>query len=383
MSVASHSERRFGTVAVAASVALLLAGCGRGADEEVESQAVAPVRVAAATSGSIRGFVHATGVVTPAPGAELVVVAPEAARVAELPHAEGDRVRRGELLARFDIPGAAAEARRAVAEVQRAEAQLANARARAQRASALFDRGIAARQEVEDADRDVADAIAAVAQAESGSTAADAIAERAVVRAPFDGFIAKRHHNPGDLVEASAADPVLRVVDLQRLEVMASVPLADASRIRIGAPARLTAGGGAMSDLRVVSRPAAVEAVSATVPVRLAFVEPAESPVGAPVEVEIQSEEHAGAVLVPVAALVREGEETAVFVVDGNRARRRAVEIGLMDGERVEILSGLEAGATVIVDGQAGLPDGAETTVVEEAGGGSTPTAAVAAEDRE
>ena len=54
---------------------------------------------------TIRGIrSSATAIVTPAPGADLVVTAPEAARIAEMPHAEGERVRKGDLLVRFDIP---------------------------------------------------------------------------------------------------------------------------------------------------------------------------------------------------------------------------------------------------------------------------------------
>ena len=60
-----------------------------------------------AATGSIRGVVHATGVVSPAPGAELVVIAPEPARIVEIPHAEGDRVQQGDVLVRFEIPNTA------------------------------------------------------------------------------------------------------------------------------------------------------------------------------------------------------------------------------------------------------------------------------------
>jgi multidrug efflux pump subunit AcrA (membrane-fusion protein) len=62
-------------------------------------------------------------------------------------------------------------------------------------------------------------------------------------------------------------------------------------------------------------------------------------------------------------ALVREGEETAVFVVMGDKAQRRPVKIGLTDSEHVEIVSGVKAGEQVIVDGQAGLPDNAKITI--------------------
>jgi RND family efflux transporter MFP subunit len=254
--------------------------------------------------------------------------------------------------------------------VGRAQAAVDNARAAQARARELFDRGVAARKEVEDANRSVADADAAQAEARASLAASQAIASRAVVRATFDGLVARRGHNPGDLVEPSAGDPVLRVIDPNRIEVVAAIPLADASRIDIGAPGHLAPPPANAPDARltVTSRPAAVEPGTATIPVRLGFATPVDIPAGTPVQVEIEAELHNGATLVPLAAIVREGEEMAVFVVIGSTAKRRAVRTGLSDSLRVEIVSGVNAGEIVIVDGQAGLPDNASISVSDGPG---------------
>src|SRR5712691_11075731 len=243
------------------AVALVAAACSKPAAEETESQAPVPVKVAEAMTGSIRGVLHATGVISPAPEGELIVIAPEAGRIMEIPHAEGERVARGDMLVRFEIPSLAAEVQRQAAEVQRAQATLANAKSNQTRQHELFDRGIAARKDVEDADRNVADAEAAVGQAEASRASAITSAARSIVRATFDGVIAKRFHNPGDLVEAAASDPVLRVIDPRRLEVVASVSISESPRVVVGAPARLAAvpNGGREVALKVISRPAQVE----------------------------------------------------------------------------------------------------------------------------
>jgi len=366
-----------GLFAVVAS----LQACGSQKVDEVESKTVVRVKTAAASLGTIRGIVHATGLVTPAPGADLVVVAPESARIVEMPRAVGDRVRRGDLLVRFEIPTAAAEVQRQEAEVARGQAAIDNARAALTRARELFERGVAARKEVEDATRGVADADAALAEARASLAASQALAGRAIVRATFDGVIARRLHNPGDLAEPSASDPVLRVVDPNRIEVVASIPLSDAPRIEIGAPGRLASAPRNAADVRltVTSRPAAVEIGTATIPVRLAFAAPADIPAGTPVQVDIDAELHKGVVLVPAVSIVRDGEDAAVLVVIDSKAKRRAVEIGLSDGTNVEILSGVNAGEIVIVDGQAGLPDDAAIAVadgpgaVSDAGRGGAP----------
>jgi RND family efflux transporter MFP subunit len=361
-------KRRTARLVGGVALAALWIACNRESAEEVESETRVAVRTAPASLGDIRGVVHATGIVNPAPGADLVVIAPEAARVLEIPHAAGDRVRSGDVLVRFETPGPAADVQRQQAEVTRARTTLENARVAERRARELFDRGIGARRDVEDATRAVADAEAAVAEAQASLAAAQAVAGRATVRATFDGIVAKRQHNPGDLVEPTASDAVLRVVDPRRIEVVAAVPLADASRIDVGAPAHLVGTSSDTPDiaLKVLSRPAAVESGTATVPVRLGFASPATFPVGAPVQVDIEAEQHKGVVLVPAAAIVREGDETAVFVASGAKAQRRAVEAGLTDGARVEIVSGVKPGEMVIVDGQAGLPDDAAIAVAND-----------------
>ena len=83
----------------------------------------------AAAVGEIEGHINVTGMVTPAPGADWTIVAPEPARIAELPKAEGDRVAAGDVLVRFDIPTLAAG-------VVRASAPRSCRRARASRARA-------------------------------------------------------------------------------------------------------------------------------------------------------------------------------------------------------------------------------------------------------
>jgi multidrug resistance efflux pump len=123
---------------------------------------------------------------------------------------------RGDLLVRFDMPSASADVARQQAEIARAQARLENSRFAQTRARDLLDRGIISRREMEDADRDVADAQADVARAETARAAADAAAARAIVRAPFTGVIAQRLHNPGDVVQGIATDPILRLVSTTR-----------------------------------------------------------------------------------------------------------------------------------------------------------------------
>jgi membrane fusion protein, multidrug efflux system len=350
--------------ALAAVCCLAALRCGREVAEDVQSEAVVPVTTAPAQVGTIRGTVHATGVVSPAPGAELLVIAPEAGRIAEMPKAEGDVVRRGDLLVRFEIPTISTDVQSKRAEVTRARARLENAQAAQARAHDLFERGIAARKEVEDADREIADARADLAQAEAALAASETLNGRTTIRASFDGVIARRSHNPGDLVEPTASDPVLRVIDPRRLEVNASVPLPDVPRIVVGAPARVIDNSPPTPvTLKVASRPAAVEPGTAAAPIRLAFTGPANYAVGTPVQVSIDAEVHRDVLLIPVPAVVHEGADTYVFVASGGKAQRRSIVTGLADEQHVEVVSGLKRDEPVITHGHAGLPDGAAISV--------------------
>ena len=80
-------------------VAFVATGCHKSAGEETETSAAVPVEVAAARVGDVRAVVAVTGTADPAPGADWTIIAPQPARVAEITKAEGDRVRKGELLA--------------------------------------------------------------------------------------------------------------------------------------------------------------------------------------------------------------------------------------------------------------------------------------------
>ncbi|HXO27428.1 MAG TPA: hypothetical protein VOA80_08810, partial [Thermoanaerobaculia bacterium] len=196
------------TAAAAVAAAGAIAGmsaCSKPASQETDTEDKVPVVTRPATRGTIRPVVVATGMVKPATGAELLVSAPQSARIAEMPKGVGDRVRKGDLLVRFDIPSLDADASERRSALASAEARVTTALANEQRIQLLFQRGIAARKELEDAERELTDAEAAVAAAKTARTAAGQLAGRQVVRAPFAGVVAARGHNPGDLVDASAA----------------------------------------------------------------------------------------------------------------------------------------------------------------------------------
>ena len=233
-----------------------------------------------------------------------------------MPKGVGDRVRRGELLVRFEIPSLDADAAARRSDLARGQAQLATARQNAARLSGLFQRGIAARKEVEDAQRDLA----------PGGGDRDRGPERDGGRRPARRArggaraLRRRRRRPlasgGGHRRSGGPEPLLRVIDPSRLQVEAAVPAGELGRIAVGSPARVRGAGFPDEAARVVARPAAVDPATGTALARLAFDAPTRRPAGLAVEVEIYGEEHPAAVLVPAEALVQEGPESFVFTVD-------------------------------------------------------------------
>jgi hypothetical protein len=130
-------------VLLAIVAACLVSACHRDAAEDNTGHPWSSGR--AGESGPIREVIAAAGVVTAAPGAELVMTAPETARIVTS-RAEGDRAG-SDLLVRFEIPSLTAGAASGQGAIEQAQARVENAKAAATRCG-LFERGVAARKEV-------------------------------------------------------------------------------------------------------------------------------------------------------------------------------------------------------------------------------------------
>jgi RND family efflux transporter MFP subunit len=341
----------------------LAAACHRAQPEDLQTEAAVPVEVAEARAGTITAVISATGTVTAAAGGDVTITAPQPARIAELRWSVGDHVKRGALVVRFDSPPIRTDLATRAAELAQAQARLENARKNHARLTELLSRGIASRKEVEDAKRELREAEAAVRQGEGTQAAAADLAARATPAAPFDAVVAERWHGEGDLVDAN--EHVVRLVDPHRLEVTAAVAVADALRVVAGRSARVIVPGaeaGATLPATVASGPGAADALTGTAAVRLKLV--SALPVNTPVQVEIDAEVRHDAIVVPMAAVVKEEEEAHVYVVGADgKAHRRTVTLGLTTPAEAQLLTGVKVGEKVVVKGQDELPDGAQVTV--------------------
>ncbi len=354
-------------ITVLLSVAAL-DGCGRSTprtdSDPAEENGVIPVAAQPAQVGALRATIHVSGTVVPADGAEFLAVAPEPARIVEVTRNQGDSVAAGDVVVRFELQTAAQELGRQQADLARTQAQLENVRATRQRVADFVERGLVARNDLNQADRDVTEAQAAVTTATNALKRAQDTMARATIATPFAGIVANRLHNPGDVAQASITDPVLRIVDPRRLEILASIPGADAARVLPGSPARVAGVvNGQTVQLSVASRPGGTPDADGNLRVRLTFVAPAGLPVDTPVEIDIDGEERLNVVFVSPTSLVGTSTTPALFVAVGDVAQRRIVTTGVTTELGVEITSGLKAGELVITRGQSSVPDGARINV--------------------
>jgi RND family efflux transporter MFP subunit len=343
---------------------LVLPACRRSAPRESEPEEAIPVIVEPVRLGNIRAAISATGVVSTLPGATFAVIATQPARIAEITKNVGDAVKSGEMLVRFEFPSLRAQRSVNEAAMKAAQARVQQAQLTRQRIQMLVGKGAASRSEQDDADRDLAAAEAELGVAKAALSAVDAQSGQTLIRAPFDGMVTERLHNPGDTVRADESDPILRLIDPKQVQVTATLPVADTMRFVVGATARTIAEGQTKPDLlRVATRPAP-ESGAKTVDVTLAFDTPTELTPGTQVGIEIDAEQRSNVPLVPAVAVIKDNPEQPIVVVAvGGVVQRRPVTIGLVDGENIEILSGLKPGELIITQGHSTLRDGTPVSV--------------------
>jgi RND family efflux transporter MFP subunit len=300
---------------------------------------------------------------------------------------EWARVRKGDPLLSVDTREGEVVLQKAKASLSMAEAGLLEAEAAGSRAEREYDRavklsesGLITRQGMDDA-RTQKEATAAriaaakaqvVAAREDVSHAATRIA-KALIRSPFDGVVAERLVNVGDLV-GEMQKVVFRLVDNRLLELTAAVPSSEMSALRTGQPLVFSTDAfpgrefhGKVTwinpSVNPGDRSVRVIAEVPNVPEVLKG--------GLFVKGRILTGGRKGVVMVPRSALftwdpgARKGD---VFILDNGAARLRPVTTGAVQGEAVEIPSGLSQGEKVITRGAFNLKDGDAVKVVRVEG---------------
>lgn len=370
-------------VAVAAAVWWLLVA--RGGGPEVETAAVR--EVAAGAGGAAVSVLDASGYVTAR--RQATVSAKITGRLTSVEVEEGMAVEEDRVLARLDDSTARRELALSEAELAAArsrltetEVRLREARVDLERVRNLRQAGVQSQSTLDAAEAE-ADSLAARLDAEHDQVAVAgrrvALArqnlEDTLVRSPFDGIAISKDAQPGEIVSPVSGGGgftrtgISTIVDMSSLEIEVDVNEAYIGRVEPGQP--VVAVLDAYPDWRipahVITTIPAADRQKATFQVRIGFDELGDSRIlpdmGAKVsfqaEPEADAEAQAGPrLLLPRAAVARDGGADVVFAVRDGVVERRAVSLGGTLGDEVEVLSGVRSGDRVVVSPPEGLADG-------------------------
>lgn len=390
---------------------LLLAAIGAGAWWYTAESAtvVEAATVEASSSGPAAGAVlNASGYVTARRRA--TVSSKVTGKVVEVNVEEGMRVRQGQVLARLDDSQIRAAyelsqaqlgaAQKAIAEL---EVRLREAQLTLGRRQQLKNEGVVGQADLDSAQAEVDSLRARIAAArQQEEVAARQVAlqktqlDDTIIRAPFSGIAISKDAQPGEMVSPVSAGGgftrtgISTIVDMSSLEIEVEVNETYINRVtpKQKATAVLDAYPDWQIPASVITTIPAADRQKATVLVRLAFDDSARAATGraTPRSEELDSrilpdmgvkvafhgaEREADAaraprqrLFLPRTAVRTSGDTREVLVISSEgRAERRAVRVGIEDGDRLEVLSGVSAGERVVNSPPADLQDGARVKI--------------------
>ena len=308
-------------------------------------------------------------------GDTTVAVVPRAAgRLQEVYVKLGDRVNRGQRIAKIEDQELQEQIRQAEAaqEVSRAtirqrEADLKLAQTNVERSRSLFERQLLPKQTLDDNEARYQSAVAALDLARAQSTQSNARLEElrvnmtnTTVTSPVNGFIARRAADPGAFVSQNA--PVVDVVDISRVRLVVNVvekdlrlvSVGDTTEVEVDAFPGETFTGRVARVAPVLDPQTRTFSIEIEIPNASFRLKP-----GMYARVGITADRRENALVVPANAVVDVGGERGVFLAqDGNTAAFQKVEIGIEEEDKVEIRNGLSEGQLVVTTGAASLRDG-------------------------
>ncbi|OWQ83002.1 efflux transporter periplasmic adaptor subunit [Roseateles terrae] len=350
--------------------------------------------VASRSAGGGNAVLQATGYVTARRSA--TVSTQITGTLTEVLFEEGDKVTKGQVLARLEdhalraaLEASRASVKSAQANVEALRAQWLQAQSDLRRQEELSASGMTTRQAAEQA-RTAVNSYAAQLEARRREVEA-AVAQSAqtqvnfdytVVRAPFSGVITAKAAQVGEIVSPLSAGGgftrtgVGTIVDMDSLEVDVDVNEAYIGQVKADMPAEAVLD--AYPDWRIPAHVIAVVPAAdrgkATVKVRVALEQKDQRLVpdmGVRVSFLAARAETAAApppgVLVPRSAVVTRNDAPAAFVLNGERAELRRLRTGTPVGEQAVVLEGLKAGETVVLSPPETLKSGDEVRVTPAA----------------
>jgi RND family efflux transporter MFP subunit len=314
-------------------------------------------------------------------------------RLVSLAVEEGNRVKKGEIIARLENDDAKAARDRAVADVrvarfnlEQSQAELDDAALDYNRKKELVEKEIIARSQFDAAEARYRKAKASVAAhqaalraSQAGLREAEVSLEYAIIRAPFDAVVLTKNADIGDIVTpigaaADAKAAVVSIADMSSLQVEVDVSESNIEQIKVGQPCEIQLDAFPNDRFRGVVHmivPTA-DRSKASILVKAAFIDkdprilPEMSAKVAFLSRRVTAEEEKPLKALPSMAVVNRDGETLVFVVQNNRALKTPVHLGRHLDTMVEILDGVEVGDQVAIAPLDKIKNGVKVRVAQE-----------------
>ncbi|NTV48994.1 MAG: efflux RND transporter periplasmic adaptor subunit [Geobacteraceae bacterium] len=377
--------KQVATIILLAMVLSSITACGKNDAEKSAAQASKPpvaVEVVTASLSTVSDGIEVTGSLEPKFSVDVKTQIPGLVR--QVMVSEWVHVKRGQPLVRIDVAETEAQVKRAEAGIVSAKANLAQTQVAANRAERelarilkLKESGLATQQALDDArsETEAAKAKVGVAAAQirvSEEELRQGIARQAkgLVVAPIDGIVALRDVNVGDLAsDAATAKPIFRIVDNRLLNLTVTVSSVDSARVRVGQslefsvdshPGRIFAGKVMYinPELSSADRSLKVIAEVRNVPESLKGGLFAKGRIVTGVRTQVLQIPRSS-----VGAFDTVAKKGSLFVLENGAVRKRDVMSGAVNGDMVEIISGIKTGEQYVVRGGFNLKDGDKVAV--------------------
>jgi multidrug efflux pump subunit AcrA (membrane-fusion protein) len=407
-------QKRLLTRAAPIAALIFASACTRTAEKEVE--APAPVQVTAVTQDTVRRIVAGDGVLFPQDQASVTpkIQAP----VQKFYVNRGDHVKAGQLLATLENRDLTAQAAESKGAVDQAESNLrttqgasvpeavvkaqtdVDADRQAMEAAKtvldsreqLFKQGALAQRQVDEArvnyvkansdlraatehlralqsvakEEQIKTATAQVDSAKSHMQSLDAQVIYSRIVSPISGVIADRPLYAGEM--AVPGTPLATVIDISNVVARVNIPQSQSNQVKLGQTATLTQTDSTeeLTGKVTVVSPAS-DANSTTVQVWIKIPNPGERlKPGSSVHAKIVTELFKAATVVPVTAILP-GEEggSAALVIVNSVAHKRQLQLGVREGDKVQVLNGVRPGEEVVTVGGMGVDDKGKVKVID------------------
>jgi RND family efflux transporter MFP subunit len=280
---------------------------------------------------------------------------------------EGQRVRRGVLLARIDDTAVRDAYLSAKSALRSAESGLQNAQRNAERATRLAKAGALPERDLETAVLNQTNAEGALADARARLASAEKQLAHTQVRSPIDGVVSERQVAPGDVVQLGAA--MFTIVDLRTLRLEATVPVEEIDRLKVGTPVEFGVSGFDREFKGRIERiNPAVDPATRQVRIYVAIPNAEQALVAGLFAEGRVATDARRALAVPISAVDRRGTSPVIHRVKGGKVDVVPVQLGVRDeaAELVEVAAGIAQGDTVLLGSAQAITAGTAVRVAQE-----------------